>query len=129
MKTFVIALLAGAALLATSVSVLADDLNADMDILNANLHTVLNTDDVAEMQNALSTMRAAALAAQQATPPQLDGLAPDSPERQEYRYGLDLMIGQIDGALRLVAEGKIPEAKAAAEDVRQTRNRWQQKFR
>lgn len=129
MRKPVIALLTAGILLATSASVLARDLEEDMDILNGSYKTVLKTDDLSEMKTELTTMRAAAMDAMNATPPKLEDSAPDSPELQEYRRGLTLLVSQIDGALRLVDEGKLPEARAAAEEFKQTRNTYHKKFR
>ncbi len=129
MRKSVIALLTAGVLLATSASVLARDLEEDMDILNDSYKTVLKTDDLSEMKTELTTMRAAAMDAMKATPPKLADNAPDSPEIQEYHQGLTLLVGQIDGALKLADAGKLPEARAAAEEFKQTRNTYHKKFR
>jgi soluble cytochrome b562 len=129
MRKPVIALLTASVLLATSASALARDLEEDMDILNDSYKTVLKTDSLSEMKTELTTMRAAAMDAMKATPPKLADKAPDSPEIQEYHKGLTLLVGQIDGALKLADAGKLPEARAAAEEFKQTRNTYHKKFR
>ncbi|WP_435946382.1 cytochrome b562 [Dryocola sp. BD586] len=123
-----IAMLAVSSVLFTNAA-MAKDVGDDMDTIAENYQTVLKTNDAAELKTSLNNMRTAALDAQKGTPPKLEDKAADSAEMKDYRHGLDTLIGQIDGAIKLANEGKVKEAQAAAEEFKATRNTYHKKYR
>lgn len=129
MRKPLIAMLTMSTLLLSSVSALANDVGEDMDILAENYNSVLTAKETATLKKALSNMRVAAEDAQKGTPPKLEKSSADSAAMKDYRHGFDVLIAQIDDAMKLADEGKVDEAKAAAEKFKATRNEYHKKYR
>ena len=129
MRKHLVAMLTMSTLLLSSVSALANDVAEDMDILAQNYNSVLTAKEAATLKKALTNMRAAALDAKKGVPPKLEKEPSDSETMKDYHHGFDILIAQIDGAMKLADEGKVDEAKAAAEEFKATRNEYHKKYR
>ena len=128
MRKHLIAMLS-LSLLFSSASVLAADLEQDMDTLKENLSVVKKTDDAQEMHTALGKMGQAAQDAKQSTPDKLEGQPADSAQIKDYHAGLDALIAQIDVVDKLAQASKLDEAKAEAKKLEDIRNANHKKFR
>ena len=128
MRKHLIAMLS-LSLLFSSASVLAADLEQDMDTLKANLSVVKKTDDAQEMHTALGKMRQAAQDAKKSTPDKLEGQPADSAQIKDYHAGLDTLIAQIDVIDKLAQASKLDDAKAEAKKLEEIRNANHKKFR
>ncbi|EGK1568315.1 cytochrome b562 [Salmonella enterica] len=112
-----------------SAYVFAADLDDNMDILAQNLGVFQTTTDTAKMKSSLENMRNAAVDAQKSTPPKLEGKSTDSVEMKDYRHGLNILIGQIDKANKLISERKIKEAQEVVIELKETRDTYHSKYR
>ncbi|WP_432322931.1 cytochrome b562 [Yersinia enterocolitica] len=121
--------LIAAALLSASSLAMAASVADNMDTIAENYGKVLKVDSTDVIKQGLQAMRVAAQDAQKGIPTKLKDKAEDSPEVKDFRHGLDLLIGQIDGALALAEQGKLDEAKKAAQDFKPTRDTYHKKFR
>lgn len=128
MRKLLIAMLS-TTLLCSSFSLLAQDLEGDMDILKGAYRTVQKTDDKAEMVKALTDMRAAAENAKTQTPDKLKGQAADSASVKDYQAQLGKLTDQIDTTLKLANSGDLAGAKEAAKKFAGIRDEGHKKFR
>ncbi|WP_299998977.1 cytochrome b562 [uncultured Cedecea sp.] len=129
MRKHLIAMLTMSTLLLSSVSALANDVAEDMDVLAQNYGTVLKATDAAPLKKALTNMREAAMDAKKGVPPKLEKESADSEAMKDYQHGFDILIAQIDEAMKLADAGKVDEAKAVAEEFKATRNEYHKKYR
>lgn len=129
MRKHLIAMLTMSTLLLSSVSAMANDVAEDMDILAQNYNSVLKAKEAPTLKTALTNMRAAAVDAKKGVPPKLENEAADSAAMKDYQHGFDILIAQIDDAMKLTEQGKVDEAKAAAEGFKATRNEYHKKYR
>lgn len=129
MRKYVLIFLAISSLTLAAAAPVSADTGSDMETLAIGLKVVRKSDKAADIKNALTEMRAAALSAQKQIPPTLESKPADSAELKSYRHVYDQLIGQIDDALRLVDEGKIKEAKGIATELTATRDAGHRKYR
>ncbi|AHK18809.1 cytochrome b562 [Yersinia similis] len=118
-----------AALLSTSSLVMAASVADDMETIAEHYGKVLKADSTEVIKQDLQAMRVAAVDAQKGIPTKLKSKVADSPEMKDFRHGMDVLIGEIDGALALADQGKLDEAKQAAQDFKDTRNTYHKKYR
>lgn len=129
MRKHLIAMLTMSTLLMSSVSAMANDVAENMDIMAKNYNLALTAKEATTLKTALTNMRTAVLDAKNGVPPKLEKESPDSEAMKDYHHGYDILIGQIDGAIKLADEGKVDAAKAAAEGFKATRNEYHKKYR
>ena len=118
-----------AVLLSASTLAMAASVSDNMETIAENYGKVLKADSTDVMKEGLQAMRAAAQDAQKGIPTKLISKGEGSAEVKDFRHGLDLFIGQIDGALALANQGKLDEAKKAAQDFKPTRDTYHKKYR
>ncbi|ECC1695652.1 cytochrome b562 [Salmonella enterica subsp. salamae] len=128
MRKHIVSLMVLSCLMAGTMPAMAS-LQSDMQILAKNLAVIEKSNDAAELKRALQNMRSATLTAREEIPLSLYGKKASSPEMKDYQQGYDVLISQIDLAVGLVDKGKIAEAKAVAEKLKETRNNWHMKYR
>lgn len=121
--------LAGLVMMAGSALAQAASVGENMNIINQSYRQAQQANTAQEFKQALTTMRAAAEAAQAETPSKLQGQASDSADMQGYRQGLDTLIGEIDKASALAESGQLDQAKAEAKQMLQTRDINHKKYR
>ncbi|MDN0124826.1 cytochrome b562 [Yersinia aleksiciae] len=121
--------LMAAVLLSASTLVMAASVADNMDTIAENYGKVLKADSTEVIKQGLAAMRVAALDAQKGIPTKLKSKGEESAEMKDFRHGLDLLIGQIDGALALANQDKLDDAKKAAQDFKTTRNTFHKKYR
>ncbi len=124
-----IPIIAGVFSLLITSCTFAASLQDDMNILIANLGIVSSSTDTKVITSSLEKMRNAALDAQKAIPPKLEGKAEDSPEIKDYRHGFDLLIEQIDKTKKWAEEGNIQEVKKSVGEVINIRNTYHSRYR
>ncbi|CNL60341.1 cytochrome b562 [Yersinia aldovae] len=122
------ALMAAVLLIASTVA-MAASVADNMETIAENYGKVLKSASTDVVKQGLEAMRAAAQDAQKGIPTKLKSKGEGSAEVKDFRHGLDLLIGQIDGALALANQGKTDEAKKAAQDFKLTRDTYHKKYR
>ncbi|AJJ61804.1 cytochrome b562 [Yersinia aldovae] len=121
--------LMAAVLLSASTVAMAASVADNMETIAENYGKVLKSASTDVVKQGLEAMRAAAQDAQKGIPTKLKSKGEGSAEVKDFRHGLDLLIGQIDGALALANQGKTDEAKKAAQDFKLTRDTYHKKYR
>ncbi len=105
------------------------DISASMDVIASSYRIVLKTDSPQEFKQALITMKIAALQAQKGRPPKLQNEKMDSANMKDYRYGLSVLIGQIDNAAQLADAGQLQQAQQIARDFENTKKVYHRKYK
>jgi Soluble cytochrome b562 len=119
-------LLSSAVLLAPAFA--AVDVEDAMKDMSKSYRLVMKDSDAASLKKDLTTLRAAAVEAQSGVPGNMKKQAPDSADRQTFAEGMKELIAQIDVAIKLTDEGKVPEAKAEAAKLKDLMNEYHSKL-
>ncbi|AKJ41410.1 cytochrome b562 [Pragia fontium] len=124
-----LAMLIGMTLVSVSTLSQANEVQDQMMVIAKNYGTILSTNSPDEFKQGLAAMKDAATKAQQGVPDKLKGQDKDSASMKDYRHGLDVFMGEIDGAKALADAGQLDKAKEAAQQFKMTRNEYHQKYK
>ncbi len=105
------------------------DVEKFMDVIASNYRTALKTSSQQEFQQALDSMKAAALDAQKGTPEKLKHEPADSANMQDYRHGLDILISQIEAAKQVADSGNFKQAQQDINALKKTRDNYHRKYK
>lgn len=100
------AVLLSTTVIASSAFAGGPDVEDAMKAMNKSYRQVMKDEDAASLKTDLTALRSAAVEAQAGVPGKRD--------KAVFAEGMKELIDQIDVSLKLVDEGKVPEAKAEA---------------
>ena len=107
----------------------ANPVKTDMKAMSQSLRAAANADDAAAMKASLTKLREYSVHAKTQVPPDFKDQPADGPERKAYVEGLDKLIQQIDATIGLLDAGKLDEAKAALDEMAQTKKEYHKKLK
>ena len=107
----------------------ANPVKTDMKAMSQSLRAAAQADDAAAMKASLVKLRDYAAHARDQVPDDLQEQAADSPARKTYTEGMNKLLQQIDDAIGQLDAGKLDEAKATLDAIKQTRSEYHGKLK